>query len=184
MKKYKVYNVSINEIGKAIDYMTEYRKSVLTKTELFVRKLAELGVPIIDDAIAQAKGDSNKAYYHTYITMQRGETVTARLILEGEDVLFFEFGAGVHYNGHPGGSTNPSVVTQGEGWELTHKGGVELGYTIGSYGKHQGLNDSWFYRDNMGQLFRSFGTEATMPMYSAELEMINRIRSIAKEVFG
>ena len=40
------------------------------------------------------------------------------------------------------------------------------------------------YTADTGESVRSFGTEATMPMYKASVEIIRKIHEIAKEVFG
>lgn len=84
--------------------------------------------------------------------------------------MFIEFGAGIHYNGAAGSSPHPK--------------GEEFGYTIGSYGQGKGKNESWVYYADSGEWVRSYGTEATMPMYKASVEIIQNIRKIAKEVFS
>ena len=169
----KLLNYSLNNIDDLIKYLEDYRDSLDDKCDLFVRRLAEIGLPIIDEREAAAKGDGEQGYNKSYMKVEAvGKGVfVAKLIYEGTDVLFIEFGAGVHYNGNPDSSPHPK--------------GVEMGYTIGNYSdKHKGLQDSWFYRDEAGSLERSFGTEATMPMYHASQEIIENIRKIAKQVFG
>ena len=42
----------------------------------------------------------------------------------------------------------------------------------------------WFYYADTGEAVMSHGTQATMPMYRAGLEMRRQILAIAKEVFG
>ena len=90
--------------------------------------------------------------------------------MESTDILFLEFGAGIHYNGPAGSSPHPK--------------GTEFGYTIGSYGEGHGKQDSWVYQAPTGEWVRSHGTEATMPVYNASLEIIRQIETIAREVFG
>ena len=163
----KRLNYSVNNIDGLIKCLEDYSKSIETKGELFVRRLAEIGLPVIDATVASTKGDADTGYNKSYIEVEGN---TARLIFEGNDVLFIEFGAGVHYNGEAGKSPHPK--------------GAEFGYTIGSYGEGHGKQDSWFYRDETGSLWRSFGTEASMPMYKASMEIVTNIRRIANEVFG
>jgi hypothetical protein len=79
-----------------------------------------------------------------------------------------EFGAGVYHNGSVGSSPHPK--------------GVELGYTIGSYGKGYGKGRAWGYYDN-GELRITRGTPAKMPMYTATQSIINKAVSIAREVW-
>lgn len=179
----KKLNYSIDNIDGLIKELTKYKDEIISKVDIFVRRLAEVGIPIIEQNI-DAPGDSDPEHY-TYIQIRRfGDYAEADLILEGRDILFIEFGAGVHFNGNAGSSPNPTSFKKGQGWEYRHKGGAELGYTIGGYGNHKGLQDSWFYRDELGDKQRSFGTKATMPMYKASMEIITNIRRIAKEVFG
>lgn len=154
----------------AIKQIQQYQDDLQRKCELFVRRLAEVGIPIIDQNISAAAGDSDKNH-NTYIKLNSfGSYSQATLVCEGKDLLFIEFGAGVHYNGSAGSSPHPK--------------GEELGYTIGSYGKGQGKNDFWFYYADTGEVVMSHGTQATMPMYRAVLEMRRQILAIAKEVFG
>lgn len=168
----KEISVQLNEksIQKAIDELNQYKEAVKKKNEEFVRKLAELGIPIINQNIASAAGDPDKSH-NTYIKLNSfGDYSQATLIVEGLDLLFIEFGAGVHFNGAAGSSPHPK--------------GQEFGYTIGSYGKGQGKNDSWYYYADSGESVLSHGTQATMPMYRASVEIRNKIREVAREVFG
>lgn len=162
--------LSKKSLEKTINQLKQYQKEFEDKNEEFVRRLADLGLPIIEDNISMAQGDSDKQH-HTYIklTSLKGYS-EARVVVEGKDLLFIEFGAGVHYNVPAGSSPHPK--------------GEEFGYTIGSYGKGLGENDSWWYTDSTGVSRQSQGTQATMPLYKASTEMRLKIRKIAKEVFG
>ena len=162
--------LSQKSIRKAIDEIKNYQKSLRNKNEIFIKRLCELGIPVIDQNILVAQGDSDKNH-NTYIKINNfGDYAEAHLICEGIDLLFIEFGAGIHYNGTAGSSPHPK--------------GEEFGYTIGSYGQGKGKNDSWVYVSDSGEWVRSYGTEATMPMYKASVEIIQNIRKIAKEVFS
>ena len=157
-------------LDNAIKQIQEYQRTLNDKCEMFVRRLAEVGIPIIDQNIDSAAGDSDKGH-NTYIKINSfGSYSQAQLIVEGKDLLFIEFGAGVHYNGNLGGSSHPK--------------GKEMGYTIGSYGKGQGKNDFWFYYADSGEAVMSHGTQATMPVYKAGVEIRRQILKIAREMFG
>lgn len=169
-KRISIDLFSGKSIQNAIKQVKVYKDRIGDKCELFVRRLAEVGIPIIDQNIASAAGDSDKSHY-TYIKINSfGSYAQAQLIVEGKDLLFIEFGAGIHYNGAAGSSPHPL--------------GQEMGYTIGSYGKGQGKNDFWFYYADGGESVMSHGTQATMPVYKAGVEMRRQILKIAKEVFG
>lgn len=162
--------LSHKSIQNAIKQLRVYQKSLVSKNEEFVRRLTELGVPVIDQNIATAQGDSDKNH-NTYIKVNSfGDFSQATLVCEGIDLLFIEFGAGIRYNTPAGTSPHPK--------------GQELGYTIGSYGQGKGKNDSWTYYSESGEWVRSYGTEATMPVYKASMEIMQNIRKIAKEVFS
>lgn len=162
--------LSQKSIQDAINQLKSYQGELKNKNELFVRRLAELGIPVIDQNVMIAQGDSDKNH-NTYIKINRfDDYAQATLVCEGSGLLFIEFGAGIHYNTPAGTSPHPK--------------GEELGYTIGSYGQGKGKNDSWTYYSDSGEWVRSYGTEATMPVYKATVEIIQNIRKIGKEVFS
>lgn len=163
-------SMSSKSIQNAINEIEVYKRQFIERNEVFVRRLAELGIPVIDQNIAAAQGDSEKNH-NTYIKVNSfGSYSEAKLVVEGSDLLYIEFGAGIRYNGSAGTSPHPK--------------GEEFGYTIGSYGKGQGKNDFWFYYADTGETVMSHGTEATMPVFRASQEIIQNIRRIAREVFG
>lgn len=165
-----IVKLSKSGIQSAINELNQYKEDLRRKNDEFVRRLAELGIPVINQNISAAAGDSDKSH-NTYIKINSfGDYSQATLIVEGRDLLFIEFGAGVHFNGQAGSSPHPK--------------GDEFGYTIGSYGKGQGKNDFWYYYADTGEAVKSYGTEATMPVYKSSVEIMQNIRRIAREVFG
>lgn len=169
-KKIKINLFNQRSIDDAINEIINYQNSLNDKCVVFVEKLSEIGIPIINKNISSAKGDSDKGH-NTYIKINSfGSYSQAKLIVEGKDILFIEFGAGIHYNGSAGSSPHPR--------------GQEFGYTIGSYGQGKGKNDFWFYYADTGESVMSHGTQATMPVYKASLEIRKKILKIAREVFG
>lgn len=180
-------DLSVKGIDGLIRQLEDYKDSLLSKNDLFVKRLAELGIPVIDKRINQAQGDSDKSHY-THIEINSfGSYSQAKLIVEGRDLLFIEFGAGIHFNRPASKGISP------------HPLGSQFGYTIGSYGKGLGATDKWvrdpktgetkhidywYYKSDTGEIVRSYGTEATMPMYAASFEIIQKIEEVAREVFG
>ena len=163
-------NLSAGSIQNAVKELQRYKQSLISKNDLFVQRLAEVGIPVINANIAAAQGDSDKNH-NTYIKLNSfGSYSRAVLVVEGADLLMIEFGAGIHYNTPAGTSPHPK--------------GQELGYTIGSYGKGHGAEDYWYYQAESGETVRSYGTESTMPVYKASVEIRQKIRQIAKEVFS
>ena len=171
MSKVIKMRLSVKSIDDAISKIQDYKQELRHKTSIFVQKLAEEGLVVIEDKRTSFRGDADGNDVRTYVTVHDfGDRVVATLVMAGKDVAFIEFGAGVHYNTPAGTSPNPK--------------GQELGMTIGSYGKGQGANDSWVYYDEERARFRtSHGTQAVMPMYSASESVKKKFYSIAKEVF-
>ena len=171
MAKVIKMRLSSSSIRDALREIMEYEQELRFKCSLLVQRLAEKGIQTIDSH-KYSRGDSNFDDLHTYVWLEEnGSRVKATLVLTGEDVAFIEFGAGIHYNGEGGSSPNPY--------------GQAHGMIIGSYGKGHGLEDSWVYYDEESARWKtSYGTEAAMPMYYADREIINSFVSIAQEVFG
>lgn len=171
-KKVIKMRLSTNSINDVVKQLRDYREELRLKSSIFVQRLAELGLKIVEQKKTMFQGDSDGNDLNSYIWLDEDDSkVTATLVLTGRDVAFIEFGAGVHYNTATGTSPHP-------------KGG-ELGLTIGSYGKGQGANDYWVYFDSEFGRFRvSHGTKAAMPMSSADEEIRNQFISVAREVFG
>lgn len=165
-------------ILKAIKELEEYRDSLLPKTEIFVRRLAEIGVEAAELAVAGAEGDSDKPRFSFTFNTIYGEVdgqiiMTSTPHVDEDGRIFYphlawEFGAGIFYNN---GNANPKAH--------------EFGMGVGTFpNQKHALNDYWWYRDETGNLHLSKGTEAAMPMYKASVEIITQIDTIAREVFG
>lgn len=184
MKPIYVTLTKKGSLDKAIKQIKEYTQSLNVKGEIFLQRLAEVGIPIIDTRIGWAHGDSDPQHSTHIRVSSFGDYTEAHLIVEGKDLLFIEFGSGVHYNGSAGQSPRKSIKGSQNGVEYEMTGGKELGYTIGSYGNGQGVKDHWFYKAENGDTIMSHGTEASMPLYHATMEIINSIQRIAQEVYG
>lgn len=178
-KKTLKADLSISSIRNLQKELEKYRDSLTYKCELLVKRLAEVGIPVIDENMAKAaftvdeKGIQSGAdpQHYTHIKLNTfGDYARAYLIVGGKELLFIEFGSGVYYNGAAGSSPHPK--------------GEEFGYVIGSYGKGHGVQKVWGYYADSGELVLTHGVEATMPMYKASLEITHNVIKIAKDVFG
>ncbi len=178
-KKTLKADLSVSSIRNLQRELEKYRDSLTYKCELLVKQLAEAGIPVIDENMAKAaftvdkKGIQSGAdpQHYTQVKINTfGSYARADLIVEGTELLFIEFGAGVYYNGSAGTSPHPK--------------GEEFGYVIGSYGKGHGVQKVWGYYADSGELILTHGVEATMPMYKASLEIAQNVIKIAKDVFG
>lgn len=170
-KKVIRFGLSAREIDRAIRELEQYKQDIIRKTDLLRARVAERLAELSRDGFAGAivddllKGGQRTAQVDVSIDQRDNVTL---VIARGEDAVWVEFGAGVHYNGSAGTSPHPK--------------GSELGFTIGGYGKGMGKKDVWgFYED--GELRLTHGTPAAMPMYNAVKTVCDEIAEIAREVF-
>lgn len=172
--------LSVSGIENMKKQLLDYKENELPKLlTQFVQKLAEVGIPVIEQKISEASitfDDKNvksgaDTNHYTYVKVDSfDDYARARLIVSGKDLFFIEFGAGTSYNGEVGSSPHPK--------------GEEFGFTIGSYGKGYGSRKVWGYYAESGELVLTRGVKATMPVYTAEMEIINSVIKVASEVFG
>lgn len=172
--------LSVSSLEKLKNDLLNYKNNDLPKRlDRFVLRLAESGIPTIETNIASAgytydeKGieSGSDTTHKTYVKLDRLVGMSkATLILDGEEILFIEFGAGVHYNGTSGSSQHPK--------------GQENGFLIGTYGMGYGSQQVWGYYADSGELVLTHGTKATMPMYKASQVIIKNVVKIAREVFS
>lgn len=170
-KKVITFGLSAREINRAIKELEQYKQEIIRKTDLLREKVADRLAELAKSGFAGAVVDDllrgGQRTAQVDVTIEDRENVTL-VIANGEDAIWAEFGAGVHHNGSPGSSPHPK--------------GLELGFTIGSYGKGMGKKDTWgFYED--GELRLTHGAPATMPMYNALKTVCDEISEIAREVF-
>jgi hypothetical protein len=95
-------------------------------------------------------------------------TITSATGEEFTPYLAWEFGAGAFHNS-----------------ENVHPKAAELGMGVGTYNpaSKNAMRDGWFYKDKSGEWHYSHGTEATMPLFNASLEMIKKAETIIKGAF-
>lgn len=175
-------NISLSEksVNEAIRQLQQYKNWLIKKTSLLVKELAEVGIPVIDENMAKANytydengvRSGSDTIHRTCVEMSGSQsgTATAKLIVEGKEILFIEFGAGVYYNGEAGNSPHPK--------------GVVNGMIIGSYGEGHGVQKVWGYYDESGKLILTHGVEAQMPVYKAEMEIVQKYIKVARRVFS
>lgn len=173
MRKITINGLSAKSLEEAAKKVEKLQKEYAQKNREYVKQLTQVGIKEAYKFLSVADGDSDPPDFVTDSPYVRGGhrdgLMTSTISIEGEDVAFVEFGAGIHYNGTPNSSPNPY--------------GVKLGYTIGSYGLGQGLNDYWFFKED-GEWKVSYGTEATMPLYHASEAIKQNYKDIANKVFG
>ena len=170
----KTVPLSTDGIDAFLSLLNEYGKDIDEQVELYMELLLEMGMEVCENH-ATPNGDQDMDIPDfTFEIDRQGDNVIGKLIGEGGDIIFIEFGTGVTYNGNLDGSPHPK--------------GVEMGYTIGNFpgakmaksGHSYGASPyGWHYNG-----FKHYGIEAGMPMWNAVLEIEARSTEIAQRVFG
>lgn len=174
MAKKIQFELSRRSIDEAVRQLYEYRDSLERKNEIFIRRLAEIGIKNIRATMLDVDMGQDKWDYSTeIINTGAGKVAGVKLLLSGRRILYVEFGQGVIYSNpqHPkAGEMGYGVGTnspKGWAWNMTKFGG------------------GWYYIDpDTGESIHTKGNPAYMPVYKASIEIIQNIRKIANEVFG
>lgn len=164
--------LSADSMTKAADRVRKYARAIANKNRQYVKELTDVGMMTIEQNLNGQTDPGAEMPQHNHPHVLSGSKdgeVKATLKLTGKNVLFVEFGAGIHYNTPAGTSPHPL--------------GEQLGYTIGSYGYGNGAKEYWVYIKD-GKRYYSMGTEATMPMWKASQEMRRQAKAKAKSSFN
>ena len=176
----KVFKADLSVIGlnDLKRQLLQYKDSLPIKCEKLVSRLLQSGVSVSQTKI----NESPLGKYVTVTTNISADKIGCKGILlakgavkeqEGYEpfsiLLVIEFGAGIHFNKKP----NPIISS-------------EFPYGVGTFpGQTHAYQDLWFYWDENTQEWKpTHGVKATMPMYSADMEIIQNVVKFAKEVFA
>lgn len=172
--------LSVKGIENVKKKLIQYRDVELPrKCKEFVERLLQSGV-----AVSKAKIDESPLGKYVTVTTDvsadkmgcKGILLAKGAVKEQEGyapfsiLLAIEFGAGIHYNPTP----NPII-------------GSEFPYGVGTFpGQiHAFQSEGWMYWDEKAQEWRhTYGVKATMPIYNADMEIIQNVVKEAKDVFG
>lgn len=161
--------LSQKSIRNAINELKAYQKDLQRKNELFVKRLCEEGLQVIQTTMESIPDEEKGSYYTEIIYNKNGDITGASVRLSGDKVLFIEFSAGITY-----GSNNYPLPSGSEYGVGTYPGQT---HAFSPYG--------WWYTDERsGETRHSYGNRAYMPMYHAEQAVIIAVCKIAKEVFS
>src|SRR5574344_1509031 len=177
-KKVFKSDLSVSGLNDLKRQLLQYRDELPIKCEKLVSRLLQSGV-----SVSQARiSESPLGKYVTVTTNISADKMGCEGILLAKGavkeqegyapfsiLLAIEFGAGIHYNPTP----NPII-------------GSEFPYGVGTYpGQvHAFQSEGWMYWDEKAQEWRhTYGVKATMPLYNADMEIIQNVVKVAKEVF-
>lgn len=177
VKKVFKSGLSVKELENLKNELKNYKSEIVKNTEIMVSRLLQSGV-----AVSQTKiSESPLGKYVTVTTNISADKMGCKGILLAKGavkeqegyapfsiLLAIEFGAGIHYNPTP----NPNA----------DKFGLGVGTFPGQI--HAFQSEGWMYWDEDAQEWKpTHGVKATMPMYSADMEIIQNVVKFAKEVF-
>ena len=149
-------------IDKAIKQLEQYKKDFLAKEEIFVKKLAEIGVSVASTGFALADYDG----VNDVSVRLEWQGNKAAVIAEGETVGFIEFGTGVKY-----------PEWDNSGMEYTPP-------KHGTYGKGHGARPKgWYFKPGEGAVQHTYGNPPAEAMRTARDVMIEKVTQIAREVW-
>lgn len=170
-------DLSVKGLDNLIRELQKYKDDLPNKCKKLVYELLQKGVEVSKARIS----DSPLGKYVTVTTNISSEKMGCKGILLAKGavkeqegyapfsiLLAIEFGAGIHYNPTP----NPNA----------DKFGLGVGTFPGQI--HAMEPGGWyFWSEENKQWIHSYGVEATMPMHNADMEIIQNIVKVAKEVF-
>lgn len=178
-KKVFKSDLSISGLNDLKRQLLLYKDELPTKCEKLVSRLLQSGVAVSQSRISE----SPLGKYVTVTTDISSDKMGCKGILLAKGavkeqegyapfsiLLAIEFGAGIHFNPTP----NPLISS-------------EFPYGVGTFpGQvHAFQSEGWMYWDEKVQEWRhTYGVKATMPLYNADMEIIQNIVKIAKEVFS
>lgn len=152
-----------NSIKEAIKRLEQYKRDFIAKEELFVQRLAEIGVSVATVGFATADYDGVK---DVQVTMSHSGT-SASVVAYGETVGFIEFGTGIKFP------------------EWDNSGMAYIPPSHGTYGSGRGANThGWYFKQGDGAKARhTYGNPPAEAMRTARDVMIERVTQIAREVW-
>lgn len=180
-KKNISVKLNADGINKAINALEEYKERLQWKSEIFVERLADVGIKVAKQNILVEDNGlwinrSNLVYFEKdvassidgatciivpfstpYISSWRKSKEGELLYAEIDPLLMAEFGSGAYaIDGHKGTFPNQ---------------------------KHA-ENPPWAWYDEYGVKHYSSGGVPSRPIYNAKEEIVRQIQNIAKEVFS
>lgn len=172
----KKISIQLNKrsIQNAIDELQKYQQDFQRKNQIFVERLSAEGINVIHATMRNVDlGEDEWNYSAESITESTGTTAKEKIVLSGKRILYIEFGAGVIHS-QP---QNPKAKELGYGVGTNSPKGWAWNTTL--------FGGGWYYTsERNGKSIHTEGNPAYMPMYLASVEIRQKIREIAHEVFG
>ena len=164
-------------IEKAIKELEKYRDSLAIKNAVFVQRLLDEGIKVAQEHV----GGMGK--YITFTSDVDGTThCVGLLIAKNEQTIISKWD---YYGEIVGAELSPVAFEEfGAGVYAKVLFPVD-GVGRGTFpGQTHAFEPAWHYKDEDGVWHSSSGYMPSHPMYFADMQIINNVQKIAKEVFG
>ena len=172
--------LSSKSISHAIGELKQYKDSLAIKNETFVRRLLDEGISV---------AEQNTGGYGKYIQFYKegkGGIRTVGFLIAKDTPIMVEWD---HYGTKKTAKLSPLLMAEFGSAKL-----AEVLFAISGVGQgtfpgqtHAFDEGGWNYKewqeDHKGKWHHSVGVAPTHPMYHADMEMIQKIDEIAREVF-
>lgn len=164
------------DVERAIKELKRYEGRLVTRCNVFVGKLTEMGMTVAKAKIGEAPLGK---YVRLNVKYEHSKTGCKAILFATGDTL-----------NTPSGSINTLMMIEfGSGWKLNpveNPKASEFGMGVGTYPNQTHAFDpnGWYYLGTDDKWHHSYGVKATMPMYNADVEILLNIQKIAKEVFN
>lgn len=182
MKQYTL-TLDRNSINQLIKDLTAYKNSLSAKCDLFVQKLAEIGVNEAKAQIVDFNAIDSGRLYESIETRKLGRQTKVHhemlVVADTEYAVYVEMGTGIVGADAPYPGAIPVIYAQGSTIHFVDEMEVADDPSKAPYLGQFG----WFYYKN-GKRHFTQGQWSKPFMWNASLEMHRRIYKIAKQVFG
>lgn len=176
-------DISLNSrsLNHAIGELKRYRESLAVKNETFVRKLLDVGIKMAEQNV----GGYGK--YIQFYKQGKGGIRTVGFLIADDNPITVEW----DYKGEKKtAQVSPLLMAEFGSGRLAEVLFAISGVGQGTFPGQTHANDpkGWNYKEwdenHKGKWHHSIGSRPTHPMYKADMEMIQQIETIGREVFG
>lgn len=168
--KITINPLSIASIEDAKKDLVEYQDKLKKLAEELPKALAEFGAEYAQEAynttIHNVYWDGSTDPANISVTAEQTDNGW-RVLADGAEVCFVEFGAGVYFNADGGGLFERPEGVVG----------------IGEYGKGNGKNDVWAFGSGKNRKV-TYGTPASNVLYYTAEEIKSRIEETARRILS
>lgn len=167
-------NLTVDGIKQLNNEIEKYKNDILTKMELFTKRLAEKGVEVAKLKIAEYDAIFTSELLNS-IRYENRESekycATFVVITDSDHAMFVEFGTGQRGLD----SSYPYPLPDGVSWEYATGKTIRQNPKTGRY--------YWFYPGKDGKWHYTEGLPARPFMFETTQELLNDASEIAREIF-